>query len=43
MGSLLSKKTNCEKFEAKVYTDATLALEFVIVEIKALKFDTIPE
>ena len=43
LGSLLSKKTTCEKFEAKVYTDYTLAFEFVILEIKVLKFDTIPE
>jgi hypothetical protein len=39
----VKKKKKCEKFEAKVYTDTTLALELVSVEIKLLEFDTIPE
>ena len=43
LGSDLSKETIQQNFEAKVYTDTTLALEFVVVEIKPLEFDTIPE
>jgi hypothetical protein len=39
----LSKKTIQQNFEARVYTDTTLALEFVGVEFKHLKLDTIPE
>ena len=30
MGSLLSKKTTFEKFEAKVYTDHALTSELVV-------------
>jgi hypothetical protein len=37
------KKRDLAKIEAKMYTDTTLALEFVVVEIKPLEFDTIPE
>jgi hypothetical protein len=35
------KQERLIKIEAKVYTDATLALEFVEAEIKLLEFDTI--
>jgi hypothetical protein len=37
------KKNELKKFEAEVYTDTTLALEFVVSEIKHPKFDTFPE
>ena len=40
--SFLSKKYLI-KFEAKVYTDATLTLELVVHEPKFLQFNTIPE
>ena len=37
------KKTAFEKFEAKAYTDTTLALEFVGVETKNRQIDTITQ
>jgi hypothetical protein len=37
------RKKTCEKFEAKMYTDTTLALEIVVVEIKLLEFDAFPK
>ena len=40
---LCVKKRDLAKIEAKMYTDATLALEIVAAEIKLLEFDTIPE
>ena len=39
----LSKKTIQQNFEAKVYTDYTLAFEFVVVEIKNRQIDTITQ
>ena len=43
LGSLLSEKKTCEKFEAKVYTDYTLAFEFVGAEVKFRQIDTITQ
>ena len=40
---LWAKKTIQQNFEAKVYTDATLALEFVVVEMKLRESDAISE
>ena len=39
----LSKKTIQQNFEAKVYTDYTLALEFVGAENKVRQIDTITQ
>jgi hypothetical protein len=39
----VKKKTTCEKFEAKVYTDHTLTRELVGIKPKIYQLGTIPK